>query len=485
MHRQTVKRYRIWAAEQGLLEGPLPPLGELEMRVQQTLPEKPPPQNRSSLAAYGPLVSQLRKEGVEMTAILHRLRERGYQGSYSAVRRFVNGLERVPSDVVVRVECKPGEEAQADFGYAGLLLDPTTNQLRRAWAFVMTLSWSRHQYVEFVFDQKLANWLLLHRHAFEWFGGVPGRVVVDNLKAAIVKACFDDPVVQQAYRECAEHYGFLIAPCRVATPEHKGKVESGVHYVKRNFLAGRAPTLLTTANQEVRTWCLTTAGLRTHGTTREQPLARFQATEQGRLQSLPAAPYDLAIWKEATVGVDGHITFDNAFYSVPMGVPRGAKVRVRGGAQSVTLFTLTHEPLATHDRAHHPGQRLTHPDHLPPHKVAGLTVNRDECRSAATAIGPATDHIVTTLLGDPAVDRLRTVGRLLRLGERYGDVRLEAACQRALQFDEPTYTTVKRILLEGLDTQPSTATLTTPPAQTFVRTASELLGHLFGGGAWN
>jgi hypothetical protein len=151
----------------------------------------------------------------------------------------------------------------------------------------------------------------------------------------------------------------------------------------------------------------------------------------------------------------------------------------------VTLFTLTHEPLATHDRAHHPGQRLTHPDHLPPHKVAGLTVNRDECRSAATAIGPATDHIVTTVLGDPAVDRLRTVGRLLRLGERYGDVRLEAACQRALQFDEPTYTTVKRILLEGLDTQPSTATLTTPPAQTFVRTASELLGHLFGGGAWN
>ena len=83
-------------------------------------------------------------------------------------------------EVFVRVECKPGEEAQVDFGFAGLLRDPETGELRRAWAFVMTLAWSRHQYVEFVFDQKLATWLLCHRHAFEWLGGVPERVVVDN-----------------------------------------------------------------------------------------------------------------------------------------------------------------------------------------------------------------------------------------------------------------------------------------------------------------
>jgi len=485
MHRQTVKRYRAWAREQGLLEGPLPGLGELEVCVQETLAEKPPPQNQSSLETYRPMVSQLRKEGVEMTAILQRLKERGYQGSYSSVRRFVSGLEGVQPEVIVRVECKPGEEAQADFGYAGLLLDPVTHQLRRAWVFVMTLSWSRHQYVEFVFDQKMATWLLLHRHAFEWFGGAPERVVIDNLKAAIVKACFDDPVVQQAYRECAEHYGFLIAPCRVGTPQHKGKVESGVHYVKRNFLAGRAPTTMTKANQDVHTWCHTTAGLRIHGTTREQPLGRFQTTEQTRLRPLPATPYDLAIWKEATVGADGHITFDNAYYSVPFRVPKGTKLRVRGGAQFVTIFTLTHEPVATHDRAQQAGQRLTHRDHLPPSKVAGLTLSREACRNAAAAIGVATDHIVTALLDDPAVDRLRTAGRLLRLGERYGDERLESACQRAVQFSEPTYTTVKRILTEGLEAQPAVATPTaTPAAHTFARTASELLGHLFGGAAW-
>jgi transposase len=485
LHRQTVKRYREWAAAQGLLTGAVPSLTELEQIVQQSLPEKPPPQNRSSLEQYRTMVGQLRKEGVERMAIYHRLQERGYTGSYSAVRRFVSKLETQQPEVMVRVECKPGEEAQVDFGYAGLLLDPATGQLRRAWAFVTTLSWSRHQYVEFVFDQQLATWLLLHRHAFEWFGGVPERIVIDNLKAAIVKACFDDPIVQQAYRECAEHYGFLIAPCRIATPRHKGKVESGVHYVKRNFLGGRQPTTLDVANQEVRSWCHATAGQRIHGTTREQPLARFQETERSQLNVLPATPYDLAVWKVATVGADGHITFDKAYYSVPLRIFKGSKVRVRGGAQFVTIFSATHELLATHDRARQPGQRLTHPDHLPPHKVAGLTLNREECRHTAAVIGVAADQIVTLLLDDKAVDRLRTVGRLLRLGERYGDSRLEAACQRALQFGEPCYATVKRILASELDLASAPPSTATAPATTFVRKASELLGHLFGGEVWN
>jgi hypothetical protein len=113
----------------------------------------------------------------------------------------------------------------------------------------------------------------------------PYRDVIDNLKAAIIKAVWDDPEVQQSYRECAEHYGFLIAPCRPRTPEHKGKVEKGgVHYVKRNFLGGREPTTITQANRDVLVWCDTTAGLRTHGKTKEQPLARFEETKRDRLQ---------------------------------------------------------------------------------------------------------------------------------------------------------------------------------------------------------
>lgn len=106
----------------------------------------------------------------------------------------------------------------------------------------MTLAWSRHQHLEFVWDQEIETWLRCHRNAFTFFGGVPARVVLDNLQTAIIKAIYYGPQVQISYQEYALHYGFLLAPCRVATPEHKGKVEQGeVHYVRRNFLGGGPP----------------------------------------------------------------------------------------------------------------------------------------------------------------------------------------------------------------------------------------------------
>ena len=142
--------------------------------------------------------------------------------------------------------------------------------------------------------------------------------------------------------------------------------------------------------------------------------------------------------------------------------------------------------MTTHDRATQPGQRMTHPHHLPPEKVEGLFLDRQHCWAAAADIGPATSQIVVGLLDDKVVSRLRTAGRLLRLRDRYGDQRLEAACLKALQYDEPVYTTVKRILTGGLEREAATDTpATTRPARTFARTATELLGHLFGGVAWN
>lgn len=483
--RRTVKRYRDWAQAQNLLAGPLPPLEGLQGLMAQTMPEPTPPQNVSSVEPYRELVTQLHKENVETAAIHCRLAERGYTGSYSAVHRFVNMIEGAEPDVTVRVERKPGEEAQVDFGFAGLMIDPTTGKQRRAWAFVMTLSWSRHQYVEFVFDQKVETWLRLHRNAFQFFEGVPRRVVVDNLKAAIVKATRDDPEIQQCYRGCAEHYGFLIAPCRPRTPQHKGKVEQGgVHYVKRNFLGGREPTSLTQANQDVLVWCNTTAGQRIHGTTKEQPLARFQQTEKARLRPLPRTPYDMAVWKKVTLYHDCYVTFDRAYYSAPHRLV-GQELWVSGGIQQVRIYTLKYKLVATHERAQAPGQRQTHPDHLHPQLVPGLTLDCDVCLAEAASVGQATYQLVQTLLDDPVVDRLPTAGRLLRLRAQFGDERLEAACQRALAGDDPAYRTVKHILLQKLETQPLPAPAILPPATTFARTTDELVGHLAGGEQWN
>ena len=485
VHRNTVKKYREWAGANKLLEGEMPDLEMLQQLLDETLPQTPPPKNESSVEPYRKLVKRLRAEGVEIKAIHARLQERGYTGHYQSVWRFVRRLEGPKTKATVRVERPAGDEAQVDFGYAGKMIDAATNDLRRSWAFVMTLSYSRHQYVEFVFDQKVGTWLECHRHAFEFFGGVPQRVVIDNLKAAIVRACWDDPQVQQSYRECAEHYGFLIAPNRPRTPEHKGKVEQGgVHYVKRNFLGGREPTRITQANQDVREWCLTTAGKRIHGTTKEQPLARFE-TEKTVLQPLPGTGYDMGEWKVLKLHRDCHVVFNGAYYSAPF-THIGKQLRVRGGNKQVRLYTMDYQLLATHERAEQPGERLTHPRHLPPEKLPGWLLNRDACREEATTIGPATAQVVTTLLDDPVLDRLPTVGRLLRLRLRFGDTRLEAACARALHFDDPAYKTVKRILVQGLDgIEAAEPTLPLSTARAFVRGVADLVGSALGGVAWN
>ena len=483
--RRTVQRYRQWAEDQDLLTGPLPELGDLVALLGETMPGKQPPQNVSSVEPYRDVVEKLVKENVEIAAIWERLKERDFIGSYSAVRRFVRRIKPLTPEATVRVEREPGEEAQVDFGYAGKMIDPETGKERKTWVFVMMLSWSRHQYAEFVFDQKVETWLRLHRNALAWFGGVPRRIVIDNLKAAIIKAVWDDPEVQQSYRECAEHYGFLIAPCRPRTPEHKGKIEKGgVHYVKRNFLGGREPTTITQANRDVLVWCDTTAGLRTHGTTKEQPLARFEETERDRLQPLPETPYDMAVWKKVKVQRDCYIEFDKAYYSVPHRLIT-QDVWVCGGIQQVRIYTTAHQLVATHERAQSPGERSTHLDHLPPEKVPGLILNREDCLAKAMEIGPATLEVVQTLLDDNVVDRLPTAGRVTRLCETFGAQRLEAACRRALHFDDPAYRTIKRILRQGLEDAPLPDPVSTPPATTFTRPPDEILGGLTEGASWN
>ena len=243
-------------------------------------------------------------------------------------------------------------------------------------------------------------------------------------------------------------------------------------------------TTITQANADVLPWCSTTAGERIHGTTRERPLDRFQQTEQAQLKALPATAYDLATWKVVKLHRDCYLTFDNAYYSAPFRLI-GQQLRVRGGLTTVRIYTLDYQLVATHTRAQHPGQRQTHPDHLPPHKLPGLQVTREGCRATAAEIGVATSEVIATLLEDPVIDHVQTAGRLLQLRECFSSERLEAACARALRFAEPNYRTVERILEQRLDEQPVPAPVAPAPAQAFIRTAAELVGHLFGGVTWN
>ena len=483
-NRRTIAKYRQWAQEQGILDGPPLESAALHALLARTLPAPTPPQQTSTLAPYRTEVAAYRARGMEMAAIRGRLEERhGHPVSYAAVRRLVQTLEPARVDAVVRVEVAPGSEAQVDFGYAGLTLDPQTGQPRKTWIFVLLLSWSRHLYAELVYDQSVETWLLCHRHAFAAWDGVPQRIVPDNLKAAIVHASFTEPLAQRAYRECALHYGFLIDPHPPRTPQHKGKVEGGVHYVKRNFLAGRDPTPTDVLNRLLGQWCMDTAGQRVHGTTKTPPLERFTTVEQAALQPLPPTPYDLAVWATATVGRDCHVVCAGSFYSVPFRLV-GQQVLLRRGARTLEVYDDAHQLITTHDRATQPGDRQTLLVHLPPEKIPNLVLTRADCLHQAQTIGPATAAVVEGLLDHRPEDRLRSAGRIVRLAQRTTPARLERSCVRALAFGITDYPHIKHILESGLAETvpaPQPTAETTPRVYTFARQASEFAASVLGG----
>jgi transposase len=497
----TVTRYRRWAERQGLLASPLPDLATLErLRLETREPARPGRlPNESSLEPYRSEVADLLESGRQPRAIWTLLQKHhpGLVTSEATVWRLVQSIRASqPPQVVGRIETAPGEVAQVDFGYVGCLRDPRTGQKRKAWAFVLVLAWSRHLYAELVFDQKIATWLICHQHAFEFFHAVPRRIVLDNLKAAIIRAYTqdDDPAVQQSYRECAEHYGFLIDPCLPRRPEHKGKVErGGVGYLKQSFLPllEGEPTL-TEANRQLRQWLLETAARRVHGTTHAIPWERFTQTEWLAMLPEPVAEYDPAVWKRVHLHRDGHVTFERAYYSAPHRLV-GQTLWLRAGLRDVRLLTERFELVASHPRAQTPGERFTQPDHLPAHLAAALATTRDNCQTRADAIGPATAQVVRELLASRPVDRLRTALRVLHLAEQFAPARLEAACERGLVYADTQFITLKRLLQAGREGDPlptADAGCNETPALVFARSPEELAQAILGGApgsvaSWN
>jgi transposase len=452
MGRPKAARLRALAAEHGWLEpeAPLPDDATIAALVGAAR------RARSTISTVEPHRAQVERwvaggvAGVAIHAAL--VREHGYRGSYSAVRRIVAaiGAARTP-DATVPLVFTPGEAAQVDFGAGPFLLDPAVGEPRRTWCFVMTLAWSRHQYVEFVWDQSVATWLGCHRRAFEWFGAVPERLIIDNPKCAITRACVHDPLVQRAYAECAEGYGFRIDPCPPADPQKKGIVEAGVKYVKGNFIPLREFRDLADLNAQARAWVMEEAGVRVHGTTREQPLERF-GLERPLLRPLPAIAPDLGTWHRVVVHRDCHVQFDRRLYSVPFALV-GKRLWLRATDSFVAIYE-DYRLVANHLRARKLGERLTVTAHLPPEAQAFFARDRRWCEARAKNIGPATAELVERLLSDRIVERLRAAQGVLRLAETYSPVRLEAACVRALYHASPFFRTVKTILKGGYDAQP-------------------------------
>jgi transposase len=404
----------------------------------------------SSVLPYAEIIQGWFNQGVSGQAIYKALvRNQDYRGHYSSVRRYLKHLRVLKPQSTMILEFAPGEACQVDFGAGPLVLDEHSNKMVKTWFFVMTLCFSRHQYVEFVLDQTVETWLNCHHHAFRHFGGVPQKVIIDNPKCAITRAVTDDVLVQRSYAECAEGYGFMISPCPVADPQKKGRVESGVKYIKNNFLPTREFMHLLDMNRQVQQWVMQEAGERTHGSTYEKPLTLYKM-EHEHLMALPDVVPDSYTWAKVKVHSDLHIQFQQNLYSVPERWIH-TSVMVKAGSGTVDIFNLEFELIASHGRLRQRGQRSTVQAHLPEQAQAWMMQTPQYCLEQAREVGSACLAFVVKLLGDKVLDRLRSVQGLLRLRSRFGDERLEGACVLMQEADVVSVRTLRAMLEKGLD----------------------------------
>ena len=454
--RKTIRKYVRLAQAAGVCrESPFPEGAELIGRMKALgdgrLFRKPPktPARELILPHRDWIEEKLQDSRMTAKQVWRLLREeKGIQTAYCTVKRCLRAEFQfgVPP-VTVRLEVEPGSQAQVDFGYVGMMVDPLTKKLRKTWVFLMTLSYSRHRFVRFVFRQDSPNWIDCHRRAFEYFGGVAASVVIDNLRSGVLKPDLYDPTLNRAYGELERHYGFVADPTRLRTPRHKGKVERSVPVVRQQLLAGRTFRDIDEANERALRWSKEEIGMQVHGTTQRRPWEVFLQEEAPKLRPLPAEPFECPQWKQCRVHPDHHIVFDRSYYSLPTRYI-GRDVWARGDTRLVKIF-LEGELIKIHARAERPGSWQTDLSDYPPQKLAYLMAAPTYCRTRAAQVGPHTETLVKTILGDHAMRNLRKAQAILRLADKYGNPSMEAAAERALFFGNYRYQSLKLILEKG------------------------------------
>jgi transposase len=408
---------------------------------------------------------------VHLSVLHQRLRdEHALAASWGTFYRYVrrhwpDRLARTPRLTVRLDDPPPGAEAQVDFFYGGRWFDPEAGRERRVYAFLMTLSHSRHQFLYPVLGEDSAAWLEGHVAAFTFFGGVPKRIVPDNLSAGVLRADRYDPRLNRAYGELARYYGCVIDPSRVATPTDKPRVERNVRYARDSFFTDRAFPSLAVMRTAAATWSREVAGQRVHGTTREQPLVAFATREQPRLLPLPPVPWELATWTTAKVQPDCHLTVGGAHYSVPHRYV-GQRLEVRLGQGTVQIYdgpTL----ITAHARRTH--GRVTRLEHYPEAGQAFLRATPRACVEQAQTIGPAITTLIRGLLITETLHQLREAQAVLRLPQQYPPERVERACQLALDAGDGRLRTVRGLLEREVEQLEPVPVEVVRPAGAFLR----------------
>jgi len=401
--------------------------------------------------------------------------------SYGTFKRFVKEhyYEIYPRKVTCRIERPPGQEIQIDYGYVGLHYDPVAKRKRRTYAFIGTLAFSRHQFVDYVYKLDQQSFIDSHIRMFEFFGGVSRRIVLDNLKTGVIKPNLYNPTLNKAYAELAEHYGCFLDPCRVRKPKDKGKVENQVPVFRQKFrqLLALEPHLpLEKINQQARQWCCGEYGHRVHGTTQMQPYSTFLEMEKPVLHPLPARHFEIPVWNEATVHPDHYIQFNKKAYSVPTAYI-GKTVWVKANNRIVQVF-YDHQIIYQHTITQ--SYRHTHMGHFPENIQAALDEGIPKVlRKKARLVGPHFGQLIDNILQPHAFINMRKAQGILGLAGKYKHSLVEHVAQIVLQKGlAVTPKDMKNFIEDFMKEQEINQTISiSSQTRSFIRTNSYFVHH--------
>lgn len=448
--RKTVRRYIKEARKIGLeAESELTDerVGEVAAQV-QARPEPARSEPWTELGAHKDLIRKWleRDRPLRLRKVHKLLMRRGVSASYWMVRRFViEELGWKERDVTILLEePKPAQEAQVDFGKMGKIWDEQEGRMRVLWVLIVTLGFSRYQFVWPTFRQTTEAVCEGLEAAWAFFGGMTATIIPDNTKAMILHPDALDPQLTEAFADYVQARGIFVDPARVRRPKDKPKVENQVQYVRGDWFAGEEFRGLQHAREHAQHWCSEEAGRRNHGTTQRQPREVYEQQEKASMLPPPKDVFDVPQWGKATVRRDCHIHVGRALYSVSY-LLKGKEVRTRSDSSAVKIFA-DNRVVKVHPRQPVGGRSTDINDYPPGKAIYARRSVTDQLRRAHEQ-GQHIGQYAERLLDCPLPwTRMRQVNALLGLCERFGRGRVEALCQSALAFDVVDVNRVRRML---------------------------------------
>ena len=446
---KTVRRYLLAAKSAGLVMGAETVSEELLLSVMEQIRPvtgRPHGEGWARCEEHRALIEGFTSRRVRLSKVRKLLLRRGVEVSYPTLRRFAMAElgfgDAAPT--IPLADCGPGEEVQLDTGWMTRFLPDDLGKRRRYRAWIFTSVLSRHRFVYPIFSESTQTAIAACEAAWEHFGGVFRVVIVDNTKAIVQTADPLSPKITIAFLEYAQARGFVIDTTRVRKPKDKARVERAVQTVRDDCFGGEDLRGLEDALARGTFWCLEEYGLRRHSRTQRLPREHFEAEERVCLLPAPTEPYEIPIWATPKVGRDQHAQVAKALYSVPTKYI-GQTLRARADL-SLVRFYQGAALIKTHPRMP-AGKRSTDRSDFPAEKTAYALRDIGYLAKKAAEHGPSVGLFADRLLaGDLPWTRMRRVYALLGLAKRYGSVRLEDACARALAADMLDVHRLRRLL---------------------------------------